>query len=67
MHRGKSQKNGQHNPCFKFVISLGYVSINILQERINRSYDYSRFGMNPQTLNQTSTTAVEVDKHIDRL
>ena len=67
MHRGKSQKNGQHNPCFKFVISLGYVSINILLERMNRSYVYSRFGLNPQNLNQTTTIAVEVDEQIDRL
>jgi len=43
------------------LFSLGYVSIDILQERMNRSYDYSRFGMNPQTLNQTTTTAMEVD------
>jgi hypothetical protein len=36
-------------------------------KRMNRSYACLRFGMNPQTLNQTITTAVEVDEQIDRL
>ena len=56
-----------NNRVSNSLYSLGYVSTNILQKRMNLSYAYSRFGMNLQTPTQTTTTAMEVDEQIDRL
>jgi hypothetical protein len=70
-----------NNPYFKLVDSLGYVSINILQERMNISA-CPWFGMNMRTQTKPplqlwnkekkmsavkSTHSEEVDKQIDRL
>ena len=38
-----------------------------IKERMNISYACARFGLNLQTQNQTTATAVEVDEQIDRL
>jgi hypothetical protein len=37
-----------NNPILNSLYSLGYVSTNVLQERIIRSYDCSWFSMNLQ-------------------